>query len=61
MNSKVVIGAIAFVGGVGVGLLAAKLYARYKVESGVSGFLNKIGLGGGTVEAVVTPIFGGLV
>lgn len=51
--SRVLVTAIVFVGGVGVGLLIAKYYAQYKVQSSIDSGLSKIGLGGGTVQSIV--------
>lgn len=56
-----VIASIAFAGGVGVGLLVAKFYARSKVQGGVDSALDAIGLGGGKVQAVADSLVAGLV
>jgi hypothetical protein len=50
---KLWIGLLAFAGGVGVGLVIAKLYARAQVSSGIHAGLDKLGLAGGDVETIV--------
>lgn len=57
---KLAVGLIAFAGGIAVGLLAAKMYARSQVEGGVSDLLNAIGLGGGKVEKITKGLAGDL-
>jgi hypothetical protein len=57
---KLAIGLIAFGGGVVVGLLAAKMFARVQVEGGVHDLLSTFGLGGGKIEQVIKPLAGDL-
>ncbi len=47
------VGVIAFVGGVGVGLVVAKLYAQSKIQGDLDSVLGKVGLGGGAVQSFV--------
>ena len=47
------VGVIAFVGGVGVGLFVAKLYATSKIQSDIDSGLSKVGLGGGAVQSFI--------
>ena len=58
--SKLVVGLLAFSGGVVVGLYAAKLYAEKKTDDVIHNALDKVGLGGGTIEnaakSVLTPL-----
>jgi hypothetical protein len=56
LTRTIIVGAIAFVGGVGVGLLVAKVYARQQVRSGLHDALNAVGLGGGRVEAFLSGV-----
>jgi hypothetical protein len=51
--SRAWLGVIAFVGGVGVGLLVAKLYASSKIQGDLDAGLAKVGLGGGAVQSFV--------
>jgi hypothetical protein len=51
--SRVWIGVIAFVGGVGVGLFVAKLYATSKIQGDIDAGLSKVGLGGGAVQSFI--------
>ena len=48
---------LIFVGGVAVGLLIAKQYARAQVNSAIGSALDSVGLGkyAATVEGLVTP------
>jgi len=57
---KLAVGLIAFGGGIVVGLLAAKLYARSQVEGGVHDLLSAIGLGGGKVDKIAQSLAGDL-
>lgn len=50
--SRTIVALIAFGGGVAVGLIVAQVYARGQVQSTLDKGLNKIGLGGGTVQSV---------
>jgi amino acid permease len=59
--TKVWVGVIAFAGGVGVGLLVAKLYARSQVQGGIHSLLDNFGLAGGKVEAVTQALGANLV
>jgi hypothetical protein len=52
----VIVGSLAFVGGVAIGLLVAKLYARQQVTEGAHKFLDSIGLGGGVTQNLVDSI-----
>lgn len=47
------VGVIAFVGGVGVGLFVAKLYAQNKIQGDLDSLLNKAGVGGGAIQSFV--------
>lgn len=51
--SPALVGVIAFVGGVGVGLLVAKLYATSKIQGDLDSGLKALGLGGGKVQSFV--------
>jgi len=51
--SRVWVGVIAFVGGVGVGLFVAKLYATSKIQGDLDSALKKVDLGGGLVQSFV--------
>jgi hypothetical protein len=54
--SKLVVGLLAFAGGVAVGLYAAKLYARSQVDDAIHEGLDAINLGGGKIESVAKAI-----
>lgn len=53
MGTRAVIGVLSFALGVAVGLYAAKMYARAKLQSDADAVLEKLGLGGGTVQGLV--------
>lgn len=59
--SKLVVGLLAFVGGVAVGLYAAKLYAEKKTDDVIHNALDRAGLAGGTVEGIAKSILTPLV
>lgn len=50
------VGALAFVGGVAVGLLIAKLYARSKVQDVITSGLTSIGLSSSTAGSIAQGI-----
>lgn len=51
--------ALVFVGGIATGLFIADQYAKWKVGSGVTSFLNSVGLG--FAAPTVAPIASGLI
>lgn len=51
--SRVWVGIIAGAVGFGLGLYAAKLYAKSQITTGVNSLLGDIGLGGGKVQSIV--------
>ena len=48
--------AAIFAGGVVVGLLIAKQYAKIKTESAIGDALDKVGLGGGIIQDYATRL-----
>ncbi len=57
---KLAVGLIAFAGGVAVGLLAAKIYARSQVEGGIGSIFGALGLGGSKAEKIAKSLGGDL-
>lgn len=53
--------ALAFGGGIAVGLWLAKQYASVKVSDSVHDALDKAGLAGGQVESIVQSVVKGVV
>jgi hypothetical protein len=54
--STTAVGALAFVGGVAVGLLIAKLYVRSKLEDAIGSGLTSLGLSQSTATGIAQGI-----
>lgn len=54
--TRTIFGLVVFAGGVAVGLLIAKEYARYQVQGGIDSALSRVGLGGGAVQGVADSL-----
>ncbi len=54
--SRTIVTVIAFAGGVAVGLLIAKEYARSQVKSGLDSALDTFHLGGGAIQSTADAL-----